>query len=90
MFEFNDKTVSEVMIHRTEVYAIDVTSNIEDILGELKEYKYSRIPIYEGNIEQYSRSFVSKRLTCICIHKKRSKNQKTYETGIFAYQRVNQ
>lgn len=36
VFEFNDKTVSEVMIHRTEVYAIDVNSNIEDILRRIK------------------------------------------------------
>ena len=51
VFEFNDKTVSDVMIHRTEVYAIDIQSNIEDILSELKEYKYSRIPVYEENID---------------------------------------
>ena len=51
VFEFNDKTVSEVMIHRTEVYAIEIGSNIEDILSELKEYKYSRIPVYEENID---------------------------------------
>ena len=31
VFEFNDKTVSDVMIHRTEVYGIDVSSKIEDI-----------------------------------------------------------
>ena len=51
VFEFNDKTVSEVMVHRTEVYAIDVSSNVEDILSELKEYKYSRIGIYEESID---------------------------------------
>ncbi len=51
VFEFNDKTVSEVMIHRTEVYAIEIGSNIEDILSELKEYKYSRIPVYDENID---------------------------------------
>ena len=51
VFEFNDKIVSEVMHHRTEVYAIDVKSNVQDILRELKEYKYSRIPVYEENID---------------------------------------
>ncbi len=51
VFEFNDKTVSEVMIHRTEVYAIDVNSKIEDILGDLKAYKYSRIPVYDETID---------------------------------------
>ena len=51
VFEFNDKVASDIMIHRTDVYAIDVTSNIEDILKELKEYKYSRIPVYEETID---------------------------------------
>ena len=51
VFEFNDKIVSEVMLHRTEVYAIDIKSKVDDILSDLKEYKYSRIPVYEENID---------------------------------------
>ena len=51
VFEFNDKVVSEIMIHRKDIYAIDVNSEISDILAELKEYKYSRIPVYEDNID---------------------------------------
>ena len=39
------------MIHRTEVYGIDIKSKVEDILGDLKEYKYSRIPVYEDTID---------------------------------------
>ena len=51
VFEFNDKVVSEVMIHRTEIFAIDVKSNISDILSEIDDFKYSRIPVYEENID---------------------------------------
>jgi len=51
VFEFNDKIVSEVMIHRKEIYAIDIESDISDILKDLDEYKYSRIPVYEENID---------------------------------------
>lgn len=51
IFEFNDITVSEVMTHRTDVYAIDINSNINEILKELGEYKYSRIPVYEEEID---------------------------------------
>ena len=46
-FEFNDKVVSEVMIHRTEIFAVDIKSNVSDILEEIDEFKYSRIPVYE-------------------------------------------
>ena len=52
VFEFNDKTVSEIMTHRTDIYALDIKDNIEDILTELDEYKYSRIPIYEDSIDE--------------------------------------
>ena len=51
VFEFNDKVVSEVMIHRTEIFAVDVKSNISDILEEVDEFKYSRIPVYEETID---------------------------------------
>ncbi len=51
IFEFNDITVSEVMTHRTDVYAIDISSNINEILQEVDTYKYSRIPVYEENID---------------------------------------
>ena len=50
VFEFNDKVVSEIMIHRKDIYAIDINSDIDNILKELDEYKYSRIPVYEENI----------------------------------------
>ncbi len=51
VFEFNDKAVSEVMIHRTDIYAIDINSRISDILEVLDEYKYSRIPVYKEQID---------------------------------------
>lgn len=51
IFEFNDITVSEVMTHRTDVYAIEIDSEINDIIKELDDYKYSRIPVYEETID---------------------------------------
>ncbi len=51
IFEFNDITVSEVMTHRTNVYAIELESEINDIIKELDDYKYSRIPVYEETID---------------------------------------
>lgn len=51
IFEFNDIAVSEVMTHRTDVYAIEINSNIDDIIKDLDEYKYSRIPVYEETID---------------------------------------
>ena len=51
VFEFNDIIVSEAMTPRTEMYAIDINDDINKILDEVDEYKYSRIPVYEEDID---------------------------------------
>lgn len=52
VFEFNDKVVSEIMIPRTEIYALDINMSISEVITNLsEEVRYSRIPIYEENID---------------------------------------
>lgn len=51
VFEFNDIIVSEIMTPRTDMYAIDINDKIEDVLDEIDEFKYSRIPVYDENID---------------------------------------
>lgn len=51
VFEFNDKVVSEVMIHRTEIFAVDIKNNISDVLNQIDDVKYSRIPVYDESID---------------------------------------
>ena len=51
VFEFNDIIVSEVMTPRTDIYAIDINDNVKDLLDEMDEFKYSRIPVYEESID---------------------------------------
>ncbi len=51
VFEFNDTIASEIMTHRTDIFAIDVKANVIEELNELDEYKYSRIPVYEETID---------------------------------------
>ena len=51
VFEFNDKIASDVMIHRTDIFAIEINDDISEILKEVDEYKYSRIPVYEETID---------------------------------------
>ncbi len=51
VFEFNDIVASEIMTHRVDMYAIEINQNLYDILDEIDEYKYSRIPVYEESID---------------------------------------
>ena len=52
VFEFNDTTVSEVMTHRTDIYALNIDMNVNELIEELEEYRYSRIPVYEDTIDE--------------------------------------
>lgn len=52
IFEFNDRVVSEIMIPRTQVYALDMELTISEAIDELNEdTRYSRVPIYDENID---------------------------------------
>lgn len=51
IFEFDDKLADEVMTPRTEVYLINIDTPVSEFLDELLEEKYSRIPVYEGDLD---------------------------------------
>ena len=49
--EFGDKTVREVMKPRPDIFAVPVTMTIAELTDLLKKHPYSRIPVYEGDID---------------------------------------
>ena len=51
VFALNDIVASEIMVHRTDMYAIEINENLYELLDEIDEYKYSRIPVYEETID---------------------------------------
>ena len=51
VFQFNDIIASEIMTPRTDMYAIDINEDINKLLETIDKYKYSRIPVYDGNID---------------------------------------
>ncbi len=51
IFDFNDKEVSEVMTHRTNIVALDVDSSFDEVLEVAISEKYTRIPVYEESID---------------------------------------
>ena len=53
VFEFNDITVSEIMRHRKDIFALDINISNEELLSELskEKYRYSRIPVYDETID---------------------------------------
>ena len=51
IFEFNDMAVREIMTHRTDVVALDVDSNFEEVVAKALHDQYTRIPVYEDSID---------------------------------------
>ena len=51
IFEFDNTSVEDIATHRTNIVAIPITSTLEDIKKVIVDEKYSRIPVYEENID---------------------------------------
>lgn len=51
IFEFDGKTVEKVMTPRTSVYCININDDLNDYIDEMLSMRFSRIPIYQGEID---------------------------------------
>jgi len=54
VFEFNDITASEIMTHRTDMFAVDINISAGELLEEIikDDCKHSRIPVYDETIDE--------------------------------------
>lgn len=51
VLEMSIKRVKESMIPRTEIIAVDKTSSLEEVLNTFITSGYSKVPVYEGSID---------------------------------------
>ena len=51
IFQFDDTLAKEIMTPRTNVFAIDIETPIDEILDQVLSEQYSRIPVYEEEID---------------------------------------
>ena len=54
VFEFNDIVASEIMTHRTDMFAVDINMSATELLEEIikDDCKHSRIPVYDETIDE--------------------------------------
>ena len=52
IFEFDDRKVSEIMTHRTDVVGVPVTATLPDIVALQAENRFSRIPVYKEDLQK--------------------------------------
>lgn len=51
VFEFDDRTVNEVMTHRTEICAVSKDDTVAEVLRAAIDEGFSRIPVYDDGID---------------------------------------
>ena len=52
VFELNDTAVSEIMVPRNKIFALDIDLTISEVIEKLSEdMRYSRIPVYDENMD---------------------------------------
>ena len=54
VFEFNDITVTEIMTHRTDIFAVDINMSPGELVEEIikDDCRHSRIPVYDETIDE--------------------------------------
>ncbi len=52
IFEFSDTTVKEILTPRTAVFALDMEKSLGEVWDEVIEQGFSRIPVYNENIDK--------------------------------------
>lgn len=49
IFEFDDIDVSDIMTHRTDMYAVEANDSLQNVIDISVEQGYSRIPVYDDD-----------------------------------------
>lgn len=65
VFGFDDKNVSDVMTHRTDIVAVETTADISEIVNTSISSGFSRIPVYEDSIDHIAGVISVKDLLCM-------------------------
>ena len=52
VFDFNERIVKNIMVPRTKISAIEMNCPGKDVIERITKEGYSRIPIYDDNIDQ--------------------------------------
>lgn len=51
IFEFDDKQVTDIMTHRTNLVALDKDTPLDKVIQVIEKEKFSRIPVYDKSLD---------------------------------------
>lgn len=65
VFEFDDLTVSDIMTHRTDITAVEMSAKVSEVVNAAISSGFSRIPVYEETIDHIAGMICVKDLLCL-------------------------
>lgn len=51
VIDFKDNYAKDIMTPRTDIVAIEIDEDFDEIIEKISEYSYSRMPVYEDNLD---------------------------------------
>jgi len=69
IFEFTDTTVKEVMVPRTDVFAVDIATPRDRLIHTLIDQGYTRVPVYRDSIDHILGIIYTKDLLGVLEHR---------------------
>lgn len=83
VFQFNDRIVKQIMVPRTQIVAIDVSLSNDEILDKVIKEGYSRLPVYENDLDNIIGIIFAKDLLAMVTQKENFVIQKTLHRPYF-------
>lgn len=75
-FDFTDHNAKQIMVPRQNLVSVDIEDDRDEIINQLMDSGYSRIPVYEGSIDNIIGVFYTKEIIREFI---KSKGELTHE-----------
>lgn len=91
VFEFNDRTVGEIMTHRTDMDSLQVDSDLHTVLKLFSDSGHSRIPVYNEDIDDIVGMLYIKDLMELLIDEKKREKftiKKYMREPMFVYENL--
>jgi len=73
IFEFNNSSASDIMVHRTDMTSISADESVENIVSLIVESGFSRFPVYDEDIDDII-GILSSRVFLLNLHKPEPKS----------------
>ena len=83
---FKDNFAKDIMTPRTDIVAIDIEDDYDEIMEKISEFSYSRMPVFEDNLDNIIGILNVKELFHMDRTKPLSENKSYFKKPFFTYE----